>query len=133
MEFTNKINLDQELIDEYFKRKERKKEDEDWIKENRLKVIEAFKVAGKSKGDFGNIRVSVTVPDASKFDVEKVLEYVESKGLLGKVVTPTLDETKLEKLVEIGEIDLTELKKYAWIESKGSPRVTLDKLNTDAN
>jgi hypothetical protein len=33
------------------------------------------------------------------------------------------------QLIENGEISVEELKEYAWIESKGSPRITLKELD----
>lgn len=128
----NKINditeINQELIEEYFRRNERKKEDEKWLKENRKLIINELKKLEKDVVDYGNIRVLMTIPNTSKFDKEKVLEFAEKKGFKDKVIKEELDEDKLVQLIEEGLIDIEELKEYAWIESTGSPRVTLKEL-----
>ena len=120
--------IGQELIEEYFKRNERKKEDEKWLKEHRKLIVNELQELGRDVVDFGNIRVSVTIPDTSKFDKEKVLEFAEKNGFKDKVIKEELDEDKLVQLIESGEVDLEELKEYAWIESTGSPRVTLKEM-----
>ena len=118
----------QELIEEYFRRNERKKEDEKWLKENRKLIINELKKLKKDVIDYGNIRVSMTIPDTSKFDKEKVLEFAEKNGFKDRIIREELDEDKLVQLIESGEVDLEELKEYAWVESTGSPRVTLKEL-----
>lgn len=128
----NKINgvpeVNQEFIKEYFRRSERKKEDEKWLKENRQFIINELEKLGKDVVDFGNIRVSMSIPDTSKFDSEKVLEFLEMKGLKDRAIKEELDEEKLMDLINDGLIDVEELKEYAWVESKGSPRIILKEL-----
>jgi len=124
----NTSEVNQELIEEYFKRNERRKEDEKWLKEYRKLIVNELEKLGRDVVDFGNIRVSVTIPDTSKFDKEKVLEFAEKNGFKDKVIKEELDEDKLVQLIESGEVDLEELKEYAWVESTGSPRVTLKEL-----
>lgn len=125
----NTSEVNQELIEEYFKRNERRKEDEKWLKEYRKLIVNELEKLGRDVVDFGNIRVSVTIPDTSKFDKEKVLEFAEKNGFKDKVIREELDEDKLVQLIESGEVDLEELKEYAWVESTGSPRVILKELN----
>jgi hypothetical protein len=122
------VEVDQNFIEEYFKRNERKKEDDKWIKEKRRLVIKELQKLEKDVVDYGDIRVSMVIPDTSNFDKEKVLEFVETKGIKSKVVKEELDEDKLMQLIEEGLIDIDELKKYAWIESTGNPRITLKEL-----
>lgn len=128
----NKINgvpeVNQEFIKEYFRRSERKKEDEKWLKENRQFIINELEKLGKDVVDFGNIRVSMSIPDTSKFDSEKVLEFLEMKGLKDRAIKEELDEEKLMDLINDELIDVEELKEYAWVESKGSPRIILKEL-----
>ena len=124
----NTSEVNQELIEEYFKRNERRKEDEKWLKEYRKLIVNELEKLGRDVVDFGNIRVSVTIPDTSKFDKEKVLEFAEKNGFKDRIIREELDEDKLVQLIESGEVDLEELKEYAWIESTGSPRVTLKEL-----
>ena len=121
--------VSQEFIEEYFKRNERKKEDEKWIKENRKLVIKELKRLERDVVDYGNIRVSMTIPNTSKFDKEKVLEFAETKGIKSKVIKEELDENKLMQLIEEGLINVEELQEYAWVESTGSPRVILKELD----
>ena len=122
------VEVDQKFIEEYFKRNERKKEDDKWIKEKRRLVIKELQKLEKDVVDYGDIRVSMVIPDTSNFDKEKVLEFVETKGIKSKVVKEELDEDKFMQLIEEGLIDIDELKKYAWIESTGNPRITLKEL-----
>jgi len=128
----NKINeipeINQGFIKEYFERNKRKNEDEKWLKNNRNFVIKELKRLKKNKVDYGNIRVSMTIPDTSKFDKDKVLKYAEIKGLKPKIVKEELDEDKLMQLIEEKLIDIKELKNYAWVESTGSPRITLKEI-----
>ena len=129
----NKINetieVNQDLIEEYFRRNNRKKEDDKWLKKHRELIIAELNKLGKDIVDYGNIRVSITVPNTSKFDKEKVLEFADIKGIRAKVIKEELDEDKLMQLIENGEVSVEELKEYAWIESKGSPRITLKELD----
>ena len=121
MGFINKTKqVDQELIEEYFRRNERKKEDEKWLKEHRKLIVEELKKQNKDIVDYGNIRVSVIVPNTSNFDKKKVMEFVEMKGIKSEVTKEELDEDRLVLLIEQGVIDVEELKEYAWVESTGT-------------
>lgn len=122
------LEINKEIIEEYFRRNERKKEDEKWLKEYRNIIINELNRLGKDIVDFGNIRVTMTIPNTSKFDSEKVLEFLEKKGLKQRVVKEELDEDKLMQLIDEGLVDIDELKEYAWVESFGSPRVTLKEM-----
>lgn len=122
------LEINQEIIEEYFRRNERKKEDEKWLKEYRNIIINELNRLGKDIVDFGNIRVTMTIPNTSKFDSEKVLEFLEKKGLKQRAVKEELDEDKLMQLINEGLVDIDELKEYAWVESFGSPRVTLKEM-----
>jgi len=122
------LEINQEIIEEYFRRNERKKEDEKWLKEYRNIIINELNRLGKDIVDFGNIRVTMTIPNTSKFDSEKVLEFLEKKGLKQRAVKEELDEDKLMQLIDEGLVDIDELKEYAWVESFGSPRVTLKEM-----
>lgn len=131
MRFTSQSELDQHLVEEYFMRNRRRREDGNWLKENRLRVLEAMDKSGRDKEDFGEYRISVSTPNNSKFDEDKVLEYADKIGILDKIVKPSLDEAKLMNVIESNEIDLEELKKFAWVESTGSPRVSIKKMVKD--
>lgn len=122
------LEINQEIVEEYFRRNERKKEDEKWLKEYRNIIINELNRLGKDIVDFGNIRVTMTIPNTSKFDSEKVLEFLEKKGLKQRAVKEELDEDKLMQLIDEGLVDIDELKEYAWVESFGSPRVTLKEM-----
>ena len=82
----NRVEVNQQLIEEYYTKNECKKSDEKWIKENRLKVIEELNKLGKDKCDYGDYRVEMVIPDTSKFDEEKLLSYLDQKGLKDKVL-----------------------------------------------
>lgn len=121
--------VDQKLIEEYFLRSERKKDDESWIKEHRVKIIEELNKLGVNKKDYGSFRVKMSVPDTSKFDEEKILNFLESKDLKHRAIKEVLDEEKLSQLIDNDIINLKELQEVAWIESKGSPRISVERLS----
>lgn len=116
------------IVKEYFERNERKKEDENWLKKYRPVVISEMERLGKDKALFDDVKVSISIPDNSRFDDEKVLEFLEAKGLTDKATKRVVDEDKLSALIESGEIDLEELKEVAWVVSTGSPRLTITKV-----
>jgi len=120
--------VDQKLIEEYFLRSERKKDDKIWIKEHRVKIIEELNKLEVNKKDYGSFRVKMSVPDTSKFDEEKILNFLESKGLKHRAIKEVLDEEKLSQLIDNDIINLKELQEVAWIESKGSPRISVERL-----
>jgi hypothetical protein len=126
--FEQETSVDEALVQEYFERNERKKADEKWIKEHKEKIYKGLNELGKSKADFGTYRASVSVPDNSRFDNDKVLQFVAEKGLYEEVTMRVLDEEKLVALIEDGLIDLEELKSKAWIESKGTARISVKKV-----
>lgn len=123
--------LNEDLINEYFMRNERKKQDEEWLKQHRPAILRGLEEMGKSRTDIGNIRVSVSVPDASHFDMDKVYEYADRLGILEKVTKRVIDEEKLMRCIENGEIALEDLKSYAWVEKKGTPRINVTKVRRE--
>ena len=50
----NTSEVNQELIEEYFKRNERRKEDEKWLKEYRKLIVNELEKLGRDVVDFGN-------------------------------------------------------------------------------
>lgn len=123
--FEQETDLSLELVAEYHKRNERKKSDEAWLKKNKPAFERAMAALGKQKYDIGEYRISIVVPDASKFDTAKVTEFLEQKGILEHYTKQVLDEELLAERISSGHIDLEELKKYAWVEAKGTPRLTV--------
>ena len=125
--------LDESLIKEYEERNARKKEDEAWLKKHSPLIKKAMDEIGKSKADVNNYRVSVSVPDTSKFDMDKVLEYLQSADLPDDVIEDVtvlgVNEEALMKAIEDGIIDVEELKSVAWVASKGSPRLVIKKIS----
>lgn len=128
---SDNVEVNQELIEEYFRRNERKKEDEKWLKEHRKLIISELTKLERDVMDYGDIRVSMTIPNTSKFDKERVLEFAERRGIKSRVTKEELDEDKLMQLIEEGLIDVEELKEHAWVESTGSPRITLKELKNE--
>ena len=121
--------LEKELIEEYFTVSERKKKDDKWLKDNGQKIKEIMLSQEKKKEDVGDFRVEVVVPNLSKFDEEKVLVFLKSIPELYNYATKTvLDGEKLEEVIGTGALDIDELKKVAWIEQYGSPRLTVKKV-----
>lgn len=131
--FNNQSEVSVDIVKEYFERNERKKADEKWLKANKGQIQKAMNAQGKSKEDFEDIRVSITVPDASNFDNDKIMEFLKIKGLDMRGTKRVVDEEKLEELIELGEIDLDELKEHAWVEKKGAPRMTVKKVKRSGN
>lgn len=128
--FTAKSN-DYGLIKEYFERSKRMKEDKKWLQDNKDKVLQAMQ--GRDKADFDGIRVTVSIPNTSKFDLDKIYNYLNSysPALLKECTKQVIDEDKLSQLIENGAIDLTELQEVAWVESVGTPRITLKQVDSD--
>ncbi len=129
--FEQKVAVDNQLINEYFVRNSRKSEDEKWLKENRLAIVEAFSEANINKKDFNDIRVSISVPNESKFDPDKLCTYLQTKFTFNEFLTMVQFKPNEEKVVELineGRIDLDDVKTHCWIEKMGSPRLTVKKL-----
>ncbi|MEC0276865.1 hypothetical protein [Peribacillus frigoritolerans] len=126
--FQQEVVVDESLIQEYFERNERKKQDDKWLKENKEVVFQGLKKLDKNKADFGSFRASYTVPDNSKFDEAKVLEFAIGHGIYEQVTKQVLDEDALTNMIEQGLIDLEELKAYSWVAAEGTPRVTIKKV-----
>ena len=128
--------LDEDLLKEYYERSERKKQDEAWIKKYNGIIKDILIKQGKSNEQVGNIVVSVSVPDTSKFDEEKLLEYIVSLYNEQKIsdedylkcLKTSINEQAIMELVENGVIDLEELKEKAWVQSTGTPRLNVKKL-----
>lgn len=121
--------LDENLLKEYYERNERKKKDEAWLKKYSQIIKAAMEKQGKSKTVVGNIKVSISVPDTSHFDMDKVLEYLQNgnvpSAVFERVTKTVVDEDALTAAVEEGIINLEELKAHAWVESHGTPRLTV--------
>jgi hypothetical protein len=126
--FDQESTVDESLIKEYFERNKRKKEDEEWIKKHKSIVIKELQKLNKDKADFGDYRVSYSVPDKSHFDEGKILEFALQKGIFELITKPVLDEDALDRMIEQGLIDLEELKSHAWVEEKGTPRLSVKKV-----
>lgn len=116
----------EEFVTEYFSKNEDRKELDKWLKKNRPQLK---KVMGEmASGDFGKVRVTQVVPNTSKFDKSKVEAFIKEKGLYLEVTKRVVDDDKVAELIESGAIDIEELTKFAWIESTGSPRLTVKAL-----
>jgi hypothetical protein len=126
--FDETKDIDKELVEQYYEINERKKADEKWLKANKPAIEKALDLLNRDKLDVGSLRVSVAVPDTSHFDMDKVLEYLITSDVeCTKVV---VDEQALEKALEDGLIDIDKLKEVAWVESKGTPRLTINKVKS---
>lgn len=123
--------LDEALVSEYFTRSKRKNEDDKWLKENKPSIMSGLGALGKEKTNIGSYQVGYTTPNESKFDMDKVLEYLRDK------VTPEMylnctktvvDEEALTSYIEAGEIDIEELQEAAWVTKFGTPRLTVKQV-----
>lgn len=124
--------VDEAVIQEYYERNERKKEDDKWLKAYKPVVAKALADLNKDKADFGEFRASSTVPDNSKFDEDKLIGYIalHHPDVYEEVteLKAVLNEEKLELAVEEGLLDIEKLKSVAWIEKKGTPRINVKKV-----
>lgn len=120
--------LSEDIVSEYYFRSERKKEDERWLKNNRKYIVEGLKSLGVDKKQVADYQVILTNVDKSGFNMDKVLEFLQTKGLT-KYLKFVVDENKLTEGIENGEIDVNELTEYAW-EEKRTPRLTVKKVST---
>lgn len=118
------------LVSTYYDCNEKKKELEKWLKSNKSRIETVLEKYGRSKMDFGQLRVNYVVPDSSKFDNEKLVEFCLQKGL-ESCLKYTVNEEALTDAIEREVIDVDELKQYAWVEGKGSPRITVSKVNKE--
>lgn len=119
------------LVQEYFERNARKKEDEDWLKDHKPAITRILEENNRDKMDFGSYRASVVVPNTSKFDNEKLITFLYKGGnhnVLEEVTQVTVNEEKLEQSIASGDIDMELLKEAAWVESSGTPRLTIKKV-----
>jgi hypothetical protein len=129
MSVFGKPKVDEDMINEYFARNQRKKQDEAWLKQYGRLIKEALSDTPKSV--IGNYVVTVTVPDNSKFNEEKLMSYLTEKvlpvnGAAFKISTKlAIDEEGFTECVEKGLINMDEVKEFAWEEIKGSPRLTI--------
>ncbi|SNS23708.1 hypothetical protein SAMN05446037_1006157 [Anaerovirgula multivorans] len=125
------IKENTELVKEYFRRNQIKKEQEAWLKKSKTKVLELM--GDRAKADFDEVRVSVATVDKSNFDLDLVYDYIKelSPALLPKCTKKVIDEELLVGLIEAEEIDLDELKKAAWVAKTPETRLTLKELDVD--
>jgi hypothetical protein len=126
--FEQRASAQESLIQEYFERSQRRSEDDKWIKANKPSITGAMAELAKDKADFGLYRVSISTPDESRFDMEKVLEFLANdvpEGVFSECTKVVVDEDALMKRIEDGTIDLDILKAAAWIEKTGTPRLSI--------
>jgi hypothetical protein len=126
-----KITVSQSLIDEFYERNTRKAADDKWLKANKPAILNAMNELGKTKSDFGDIRITVSTPDESRFDMEKIVEFLANdvpEGIFHQCTKVVVDEAALMDAIEHGKIDLGTLKQFAWIERTGTPRISVKKL-----
>jgi hypothetical protein len=131
--FEKQTTVEDSVISKYYKYNELKKKAEKWLKENVSSIKDAMSKLGADKKDFGKYRVSISVPDASKFDDVLVMRYLVM--LLAKKIITKKDfdnltirkpnEEALTEYINNGKISLEDLKANAWVEAKGSPRLTI--------
>lgn len=120
------------LIEEYYFRLQRKKEDERWLRENGEKIKEIFIKNNLSKSKIGKFVVTVSIPDYSNFDMEQVKEKLKSEypEIFEQVKKEEIDEEKLEKVLE-QQPELIEVLKDCWVEKKGTPRINISLVKGD--
>lgn len=134
MDVFNTRKVDEELIREYFERNERKKSDEAWLKSKAPIIREALKDTPRSI--FGDLVVVLSTPNTSKFNNDKVMEFLEERvkplneEIYELCVKDAVDEKGLADCLEQGLLSIEELKEYAWEESTGTTRLSISKRRT---
>lgn len=130
--FTSTTEDQIKLVKEYFDRKERVKEDEKWLDSVKPVIVKILMDLGRDKMDFEDVRVSVVVPDLSGFDKEALAEYLHHLGYDDLLeIRYVVNEEALQAAIEHERIDIEELKKVAWVERKGSPRLSVKKVTVE--
>lgn len=127
--FKEDNEMTEDLLHDYFENNEKKKELTKYLKTQNEKIKAAMVDLGKDKYDTNGYRVSISTPDKSEFDKEKLLNYLldNYKQFIAVFTKPELDEEGLATLIDMGEVDLEELKKVAWVDKKGSPTLRISK------
>lgn len=126
-----RITVSQSLVDEYYERSQRKSQDDKWLKQNKPAIVHAMEELGKQKSDFGDIRITVSTPDESKFDTEKILVFLANdvpRDVFDRCTSVVVNEEALMECIHEGTIDLDALKAIAWVEKAGTPRIMVKKL-----
>lgn len=124
--------VDEKLIEEYFLRNERKKQDEAWLKQYGSIIKEALE--NKPKSVIGKYVVTISIPDNSKFNEDKVISFLKENApanIFERCTKPALNEEELMACINEGLIDVEQLKNAAWEEIKGTPRLTITKKKDD--
>jgi hypothetical protein len=93
-----------ELVKEYNTRNQRKLADEKWLKANKPNIEAILSDNDRDRMDFDGVRASISIPDTSKFDDDKLVRYFldndpDSKVLKEKFV---IDEVELASAIELG-------------------------------
>lgn len=127
-ESVEEFDIDESILDEFYRRSERKKEDEKWLNEHKQLIRKGLLSINKNKVLVNNYQINMVEPDNSGWNMDRVLEFLTIHNLLEKATKPVVDEAKLMVLIENGEISLDALKEYAWIERKGTPRITVKRV-----
>lgn len=123
--------LDKDIVNEFYERSMRKREDEAWLKKHNALIKEAMTKLGKNISDVNDKRIVIIEPDTSHFDLDKVMKYLTDLGdadIFDTCTKTVVDEEGLTRMIEGGYIDLENLKEIAWVESKGSSRLTVKKV-----
>jgi hypothetical protein len=121
---SKKNEISEEEVKEFYERSQRSKEDKAWLDKIKPLFRQHFLLPKNLVGDYV---VSSVVPDESKFNMDLVKEHIKNKypEVYLSVIKEEIDETKLEAAIELEQIDITELKKVAWVEKKGTPRISV--------
>lgn len=130
MNLFKSTKLDLSLVDEYFAKNEQKKQVESWLKKNKPAIMAAM--GGAPKDEVGDYVVTVSTPNESKFDEDKLVDYLSSNGFT-EALTHKVDEEALATCIAEGKIDIEDLKKAAWIEKKGTPRLSIKVKKADVD
>jgi hypothetical protein len=133
-EFDIKGSPSKELIERYHALNETKKSLEKDLDSLKNEIKSSYSSATKQV--LYGYKVEVTYPDTSKFDNDKVIDFLQNCLRVGMIdkddfdtsTTLALNEEGLTDLINSGKIVFDALKDYAWVESKGSARLTVTKL-----
>lgn len=128
-----KLDITEDFIAEYYARKEALDREKKALDEINNYIKKSLLSSGLNKAKFGNVVVSITTPNTSKFDMDKVLEFMYDRypDFVDNVTKRVVDDSKLEELVLSGKVDKDALVDFAFVESKGTPRATYKYVGDD--
>jgi len=127
------LDISEEVVRDFYTRKAKFNKEKSALDKINKMIKKTLLESGKHVARFGNIVVKISIPDTSKFNMDKVLEYVKKNhpDMVHKLTKQVIDEDALDFAIDTGLIDTVELSKFALERSLGTPRATLKEVEDD--